>query len=122
MRPSQILDSMPETDSRRSASSRAIADDVELFDEGDQLTLSIQLPGFDRDDITVSWDEGRLSVSAVPADNRRRRRTPFSRSFRVSKAIEPDEIEAQYRNGVLAVRIPNVDPRVRGTRIDVQAG
>lgn len=113
---------MPETDSHRSTNRRSIADDVELYDEGEQLVLRIQLPGFEREEVTVRWDEGRLFVSAVPEHHGGGRRTPFRRSFRVPKSIEPDEIEARCRNGVLAVRLPNPDPRVRGTQIEVEAG
>ena len=94
--------------------------DFELYEEDDQFVLSIEMPGFDLEDIHVSWDEGRLFVWAELEDEGRGRRKSYRRSFRVPKEIEPDEIEAQYRNGVLEVRLPILSPRVRGTEIEVK--
>lgn len=80
--------------------------DFELYERDDEFRLRIELPGFDRDDIEVNWFEGRLSVSAEYEDEGRGRRRTYHRSFRLPKAIEPEDIEATYRNGVLEVALP----------------
>jgi len=96
------------------------ADDFELYEEDGQFVLNIDLPGYDLEDVNVSWDEGRLFVWAEREDRDRAPRQSYRRTFRLPKEIEPDEIEAQYRNGVLKVRLPILSARVRGTEIDVQ--
>jgi len=32
------------------------SDDYELYEENDEFVLSIELPGFEREDISLSWD------------------------------------------------------------------
>lgn len=94
--------------------------DVELYEQEDEFLLSIELPGFDLDDIEVNWYEGRLAVSAEHEDEERGRQRTYHRSFRLPKAIEPEEIEATYRNGVLEVALPILEgATMRGQEIEV---
>ena len=95
------------------------ADDYELYEEDDAYVLNVDMPGFDLEDVHVSWDEGRLFIWAQHIDDEHGRRKSYRRTFRLPKEIEPDDIEARYRNGVLEVHLPIVDARVRGTEIDV---
>lgn len=95
-------------------------DDYELYEEDEEFVLNVDMPGFDLDDVHVSWDEGRLFIWAQHDTETRGRRKSYRRTFRVPKEIEPDEITAQYRNGVLKVRLPILDARVRGTEIEVE--
>lgn len=94
--------------------------DYELYEEDDDFVLNVDMPGFDREDIQVSWDEARLFIWAEHEDDERGRRKSFRRTFRPPKEIEPQEITAHYRNGVLEVRLPILDARIRGTEIEVR--
>ncbi len=94
--------------------------DYELFEEDNEYVLTIDMPGFERDEIHVSWDEGRLFITAEHENESRGQRKSYSRTFRVPKDVEPDEITAQYRNGVLEVRLPILGVRSRGQEIEVQ--
>lgn len=95
------------------------ADDFELYEEDDQFVLTIEMPGFEREDLQVNWDRGRLFVSAEHDDEDRRRHRTYSRTFRMPKEIEPDEIDARYRNGILEIRLPILGAQTRGREIDV---
>lgn len=96
------------------------ADDFELYEEEDEFVLSIEMPGFEREDLQVNWDRGRLLVSAEHVDESRGRRRTYRRTFRMPKEIEPDEIEAQYRNGVLEIRLPIIGMETRGQEIEIK--
>lgn len=96
------------------------ADDFELYEEDDSFVLTIELPGFERDDIQLNWDEGRLFVAAERRDEHRGRRRTYRRTFRMPKEIEPDEIHARYRNDVLEIRLPIIGRRTRGQEIEIQ--
>ena len=120
MLPSRTADSWTQSLDRPSRLLGTGADDFELYEEDDEFVLDIDLPGYDLDDVHVSWDEGRLFVWAQREDRERGRRKSYRRTFRLPKEIEPDEIEARYRNGVLEVRLPILSARVRGTEIEVQ--
>ncbi len=96
-------------------------DEVELYEEDGEFVLTIEMPGFDRDEMSVSWDEGRLYVAAEHEDETRNRRQTYHRTFRLPKEIEPDEIDAAYRNGVLEVRLPIIErTTVRGQEIEIK--
>lgn len=120
MLPSRSADTWTQSLDRPSRLFGTGSDDFELFEEDGEFVLNIDLPGFDLEDVHVSWDEGRLFVWAERENEARGRRRSYRRTFRLPKEIEPDEISAQYRNGVLEIRLPILSPRVRGQEIEVQ--
>ena len=82
--------------------------------EGD-VELRFDVPGIDPDSIEVTVDRGVLSVSVTRSDERNenekffvRERTTGSvtRRVRLSENLNAEAVEADYRNGVLQVRIP----------------
>ena len=86
--------------------------------EGD-IELRFDVPGIDPDSIEVTVDRGVLSVSATRTDERSenenknekfvvRERTTgtVTRRVRLSENLNAEAVEADYRNGVLQVRIP----------------
>lgn len=96
--------------------------DYELYEDEDAFVLSVEMPGFEPAEVDVNWYEGRLDVSAEHEDETRGSRRTYHRTFRMPKEIEPEEIEAHYRNGVLEVRLPIVEGALpKGHSIEVQA-
>ena len=100
-------------------------------DETDQaFNLTIDLPGYEKDDIKIKYDEGMLTISAKknedieqhldkngkPRKNGRtiRRERHFgamSRSWYVGEEINKDDIKASYKNGVLSLVVPKAEPK-----------
>jgi HSP20 family molecular chaperone IbpA len=87
--------------------------------------LDIEVPGFDKNDIKVSLEDGYLTVSAekqVSAENedknekpafeflRRERKTSVSRSFYVGD-VDKENIKAKYENGLLSLEILKEQPK-----------
>jgi HSP20 family protein len=96
--------------------------DYELYEEDDEFVLTVELPGFDPEEITASWDAGVLNVAAEHEDDRRGARRTYHRRFRFPKTVDEDAIEAAYENGMLTVRLPVVvDAAVTGTEIEIEA-
>lgn len=94
--------------------------DFELHEEDDEFVLCVELPGYDREDISVSWDDGILNVGAERFEESVDRRRTYHRRFRFPLNVESDEIEAQYRNGILEVHLPVTSPAVlSGEEIEV---
>jgi len=80
------------------------------------------MPGFEPADIEVNWEEGILHVSAEHDDDRASRQRTYQQSFRVSKAVEDDEIRAQYDRGILDVYLPiEAEARTKGKSIPVES-
>jgi HSP20 family protein len=84
-------------------------DDYELYEEDGEFVLTVDLPGFDREEISLAWDDSQLAVSAEDVDESRDRKRTYYRRFRFPKDIDSDEITAEYGNGVLEVHLPVAD-------------
>ncbi|MFB6196747.1 MAG: Hsp20/alpha crystallin family protein [Halobacteriaceae archaeon] len=81
-------------------------DDFELYEEEDEFVLSVEMPGFEPEEISVTWDEGVLNIAAEHEDDSRAHRKTYHRRFRFPKDVEDEEITAEYTNGILEVRLP----------------
>lgn len=98
------------------------SNDYELYEAEDEFVLTVEMPGFDPDEMTLSWDDGVLNIAAEHEDEQRNRRETYHRRFRFPKAIAEDEISAKYTNGILEVRLPVMtDAAVSGTQIEIQS-
>jgi HSP20 family protein len=96
-------------------------DDYELYEQDGEFVLSVEMPGFDHEDVEVTWHEGRLHVAAEREDEHRNQRRTYRRSFRLPKEIDDDAIAARYRNGVLEITLPTVEgATTRGKTIPVE--
>lgn len=95
--------------------------DYELYEEDEGFVLSVELPGFDPEEITVSWDEGMLNIAAQYEEARHNRQRTYHRRFRFPKTVEEESIEALYRNGILEIRLPVMqEMAVEGREIEIQ--
>lgn len=96
-------------------------DDYELYEEDGEFVLTVEMPGFEPEEITASWDDGMLNISAEHEDENRGRRKTYHRRFRFPKTIEDGEITAQYNNGILEVRLPvETGATVQGREIEIE--
>jgi HSP20 family molecular chaperone IbpA len=80
--------------------------------------LSVDLPGFDKNDLSLTLKDGYLTVSAKREENedndkylRRERKMEMSRSFFVGKDLDEKDITAKYVNGTLELGVPKVSPK-----------
>lgn len=90
---------------------------TDIRDDGDRYILESELPGFRREDISLDISGSQLTIAAERSsdsgekDDRgsyiRRERSygSYKRSFDISN-VSPDEISAEYRDGVLTVELP----------------
>ena len=83
--------------------------------------LDIDLPGYNKEDIKIDVTDGYLTINAKtnkdvnegdkPNYVRRERFTgEVSRSFYVGEDVESDKITASFKNGILSLEVPKVDP------------
>ena len=96
--------------------------DYELYEEDGEFVLSVEMPGFDPEDVTVTWDDGVLNIAAEREDERHSRRRTYHRRFRFPRRVDDEGINAAYNNGILEVRLPAaVDATARGTEIPIES-
>ena len=90
---------------------------VDIFQSGDQeLVLKAELPDMSREDIDITVEnfvltikgEKKLSGDTNPEQfhHVERRYGAFSRSFSLPQTVDPNKVSAEYRNGILTVRLP----------------
>ena len=81
--------------------------------------LDRELPGYNKDEIKVTLDNGYLTVSAEKQKKeedgkkylRREIRESTSRSYYVGTEVTQAEIKAKYSNGILSLTVPKQQPK-----------
>lgn len=89
---------------------------TDIKDEGGHYVLEAELPGFNKEDISLKAEGGYLTITAEHKEEkkeekkdayvrRERRYGAFQRIFRIDDVRE-DAITAEYKNGVLRLEMP----------------
>ena len=103
--------------------SRANVMKTDVKESDDAYTVDIELPGFKKEDVSVRFENGTLTVTATKADNndqkdekgayvrRERYSGSCSRSFYVGEGVEEKDIHAKFEDGTLRLAIPKKDPK-----------
>ena len=89
---------------------------IDLDEREKEYVLSAELPGLEKDDISISMKDNVLTIRGEKkyeteddGDNRyyrERRFGKFQRMIRFDSDIDSENIEADYTNGVLTVHLP----------------
>ncbi len=80
--------------------------------------LDLELPGYKKDEIKVTLENGYLTVSAEKNQKeeskkylRREIRESTSRSYYVGSEVAREQIKAKYDNGILTLTVPKEQPK-----------
>ena len=104
--------------------------ELDVHQSDGKYTVTADLPGMAKNNITVTVENGILNVTARREDNREetkdgrytvteRRYGQFSRSVHLEGASERD-VKAQYADGVLTIEVPRNDGRETRRIIEIQ--
>ena len=103
---------------------------IEVEQRGGDLVVRADLPGLKADEINVSVDRGRLTVSGERRQENREEREGFIRSemsygtfyrtIPLPEGADENRVAATFRNGVLEITIP-VSEREQGRKVQVQS-
>ena len=106
---------------------------VDIYQNGDhEVVLRAELPGMTREDIDITVDNGTLTIrgekkfsSEVKEESFHRierRYGSFSRSFSLPQTVDTGKVGAEYKDGVLTVRLPlREEAKPRQIKVDVAA-
>jgi len=106
---------------------------VDIYQNGDhEVVLKAELPDMTREDIDITVDNGTLTIrgekkfsSEVKEESFHRierRYGSFSRSFSLPQTVDTGKVGAEYKNGVLTVRLPlREEAKPRQIKVDVAA-
>ena len=104
---------------------------LNVFEEGDQLTVEAQLPGLKSDDLDINVEQGVLTISGqTTAEQERKERNylvrelrtgRFSRSLRLPATYDADACTARFEDGVLRLAFPKSEA-AKPRRIQIGGG
>jgi HSP20 family protein len=100
---------------------------LDMQDTGKEVVIRAEAPGFEASDFDVQVSGNWLTIRAEqkqqtgdqhtgPSYSERR----FQRSLNLPAGVQPDEVQARYRNGVLELHLPK-NPEAQGKRIEVKS-
>ena len=110
---------------------------LDLADRGDEFVVTVEVPGYERDDLELMIRGETLSISGdrkrefeeetdEPGSSqgtyiRRERETQsFSRQVQLPEPIDADGVTATVNNGILTVRLPKAEPSDESRTIDIE--
>ncbi len=106
-------------DSEEGEAISAWAPTMDVIEHDDHILLRAELPGLTRDDVELTVENNTLSIrgdkkfeySTEEGQYRRieSRFGSFYRSFTLPTTVDQDRIEANFKNGVLEIRLPKVE-------------
>jgi HSP20 family molecular chaperone IbpA len=97
---------------------RAFLPPTDIFESDDLLTIVMEMPGVDREDVDVNVENGVLRVEGRLDFSKYEGMQPvyteynighYRRSFSLSSKIEQDRISAQMQDGVLTLLLPKAE-------------
>ena len=107
---------------------------MNVSETDNELRVSVELPGVSEQDIDVSLDNDILTIRGEkkleeerggPKENYHfveRSYGSFQRSLRLPFDANPEEVRANFDNGVLRVTVPKSAQQQRSRRIEIQKG
>lgn len=103
---------------------------VAIQDEKDQYLMEAELPGVAMDQINLTVEDNTLTIAADLEQHKEedanayyseRRTGHISRSFKLD-GIDQENITADYKNGILTVRLPKEHPADRAGQRRITIG
>ncbi len=96
---------------------------TDVHEHDDHYEIDIDLPGFQKDELTLNLENGYLTVGAAKGLDKEhkdkkgkvirqeRYAGAMQRTFYVGEALTEEDIHAKYENGVLSLTIPKKDQK-----------
>jgi len=104
---------------------------VDVTETDAEYKVSAELPGLTRDDIEVTLQEGRLTISGQKKEETREEKQSylrversygsFSRTIPLPSSVQEDAVEATFRDGVLSILLPKT-AQARGKKVQIKGG
>ncbi len=90
-----------------------------ISEDKDNFYLNLEMPGVSKEDLKINLENNVLSVSGTKKNTKKNEDTnlimneiyygEFSRSFTVTDDIKKDNIEAEFKDGILNIVLPKVE-------------
>ena len=93
---------------------------VNVYEYDDKVGIVAEIPGLDKKQLNVEVEEGILTISGEKHNTfeddgakvlrRELKQSSFKRSFELGEQLDGENIDARFKDGVLTVSIPKIEP------------
>ena len=93
---------------------------VNVYEYEDKVGIVAEIPGLDKKQLNIEVEEGVLTISGdkhgiheedgATVLRRELKASSFKRSFELGELLDGDNIKANFKDGVLSVSIPKIEP------------
>ena len=94
---------------------------VNVYEYDDTIGIIAEIPGLDKKNVTVDVEEDILTISGDKHPDgfdtrggkcitRELKQSSFKRSFNLGEHLDGDNVEASFKDGMLSISVPKVEP------------
>jgi HSP20 family protein len=93
---------------------------VNVYEYDDKVGIVAEIPGLNKKQLNVDVEDGVLTISGdkhstfeedgAKVIRRELKQSSFKRSFELGEQLDGDNIAANFKDGVLSVSIPKIEP------------
>ena len=104
---------------------------VNVYEYDEKVGIIAEIPGLDKKDLKVDVEEGILIISGdkhglfddggAKVLRRELKGSSFKRSFELGEQLDGDKIKASFKDGLLSIDIPKVEPE-KPKKLSVKIG
>lgn len=94
---------------------------MNMVDNGEELELTVDIPGVKKDDVSISIDEDILTIDVDSKEEKEEKDASYllkerstyrcQRSVKLPVDIVQDKVEARMADGVLHLKLPKLHPK-----------
>ena len=96
---------------------------VNVYEYDDKVGVIAEIPGLDKKDLNVEVEDGVLTIAGEKHNGiideakakvlrRELKQSSFKRSFTLGDLLDGENITANFKDGILSVEIPKIEPEL----------
>ncbi len=104
---------------------------VNVLENDSAYKMEVIAPGFSKEEIVIQLENDSLTISGEKkteaGDDEKKftrrefKSEKFSRSFNLPELVNMEEIKAEFKNGIVEIRLPKIQPTKQGSKqIEIQ--
>jgi len=100
---------------------------IDVHEQDNRLEVTAELPGVDQKDVELRLDDDILTIRGEKRNERKDKQAhitersygAFQRSIQLPFSPDPNQVHAEFRDGVLTIAVPRQEQQGRSRRIEI---
>jgi len=107
----------------------AVRPAVDVSETDTDYHVSVELPGMSKDEVQVTIDQGRLTISGEKKEEHKEERAnllrversygSFTRTIPLPSSVNEEAVEAEFKDGLLTIKLPKTE-EARGKKVEIK--